>query len=227
MQDLFIPLGLLLFIVLFAGAMIHTARQQKQAKSAVFKDFAAGHRLSYQQQDSGTAQRFASGFDGIGHFQSPSLGKVIPTDVVTGMISGRQMILYRHRIRFTEGWAREWFVAGVSNLTLPPFYGAIQFFHSQHEIDSVYLARPVIRQQQVDDWLLVLRADDKDMTFLDDNKLQALAALASRLDFRPEIQFQPDRLAVYIADRNLQVDKTLLSQLSDFACDSADLLSRR
>jgi hypothetical protein len=115
MKDVLIPLGLLLFIGFFVYAIIHTARKQRKAKARVFRDFADKNGLRYQEEDDGKAQGFAQNFDGIGRFSSPSLGKVIPKDVVDGILNGSEAILFRHSIRFSEGWAREWFVAGVTS----------------------------------------------------------------------------------------------------------------
>ena len=88
MKDLLIPLGLVVFILLFTFAIIHTARKQRKAKVRVFRDFTDRHALSYRGEDDGRAQAFAEGFDGIGRFSSPSLGKVIPQDVVRGSMDG-------------------------------------------------------------------------------------------------------------------------------------------
>lgn len=68
-----IPLGLLLFIVFFVYAIIHTIRKQRTAKARVFKDFADKNGLRYQEEDDGKAQGFAQDFDGIGRFSSLSL----------------------------------------------------------------------------------------------------------------------------------------------------------
>ena len=76
MKDVLIPLGLFLFIGFFVYAIIHTARKQRKAKAAVFRDFADKNGLRYQAEDDGTAVGFAKDFDGIGRFSSPSLGKV-------------------------------------------------------------------------------------------------------------------------------------------------------
>ena len=114
MNDVLIPLGLLLFIGFFAFAIIHTARKQRKAKAEVYRDFAESNGVHYREQDDGRAQEFARNFDGIGQFRSPSLGKLIPKDVVYGTIDGAEIILFRHAIRLSEDFAREWFVAGVS-----------------------------------------------------------------------------------------------------------------
>ncbi|MGD2217204.1 MAG: ankyrin repeat domain-containing protein, partial [Gemmatimonadales bacterium] len=113
-SDVLIPIGLLLFIAFFVYAIVHSARKQREAKAGLFRDFASRHALRYQEEDDGKVLEFARDFDGIGRFRSPSLGKVIPKDVVHGKIEGKQVVLFRHSIHFSDSWAREWFVVGVT-----------------------------------------------------------------------------------------------------------------
>ena len=47
MNDVLIPLGLLLFIGFFAFAIIHTARKQRKAKAKVYRDFAENNGVPY------------------------------------------------------------------------------------------------------------------------------------------------------------------------------------
>jgi hypothetical protein len=88
MKDVLFFFGLFLFVGIFIYAMIHTARKQRKEKAGVFRDFADKNGLRYQEEDDGKAQKFAQDFDGIGRFSSPSLGKVIPKDVVDGGLNG-------------------------------------------------------------------------------------------------------------------------------------------
>ena len=65
MKDALIPLGLLLFIVFFVYAIIHTTRKQRKAKAKVYRDFAESNGVRYREQDDGRAQVFAKDLDGI------------------------------------------------------------------------------------------------------------------------------------------------------------------
>ena len=58
MNDVLIPLGLLLFIGFFAFAIIHTARKQRKAKAKVYRDFAESNGFHYREHDDGRAQEF-------------------------------------------------------------------------------------------------------------------------------------------------------------------------
>lgn len=208
MKDLIIPLGLLLFIGLFAYAIIHTSRKQRKAKASVFRDFADKNGLRYQEKDDGTAQRFAKDFDGIGRFSSSSLGKVIPRDVVAGMQNGSEVILFRHIIRFSDGWAKEWFVAGVTSDEPIAERCAVQFCKGRMDKSTMYLQDPVVKEQKVGPFKLVVRAAEPSSAgkILEEGVLRQLAGLAGSLSFRPEIQVRKKRIVAYLADRNATVD---------------------
>jgi hypothetical protein len=208
MKDVLIPLGLLLFIGIFIYAIIHTARKQRKTKASVFRDFADKNGLRYQEEDDGKAQRFAQDFDGIGRFNSPSLGKVIPKDVVDGILNGSKATIFRHSIRFSEGWAREWFVAGVTSAETLAERCAVQFCKGRADKSSMYIQDPVVKEQKVGPFNLVVRAAGLSSAgrFADEEVLNELADLAGNLSFRPEIQVRGKRIVAYLADRNATVD---------------------
>jgi hypothetical protein len=229
MKDILIPLGLLLFICFFVYAIIHTARQQRKAKANVFRDFADKNGLRYQEEDDGTAQGFALDFDGIGRFSSPSLGKVIPKDVVDGILNGSEAILFRHSIRFSEGWAREWFVAGVTSAETIAERCAVQFCQGRADKSTMYLQDPVVKEQKVGPFNLVVRAADPTFAgkIVEEGVLKQLADLARDLSFRPEIQVRGKRIVAYLADRNATVDNVeTLENLFEFTKSAAAIKIR-
>jgi hypothetical protein len=220
MKDVLIPVGLLLFIILFAFAIIHTARKQRKAKSSVFRDFAEKNGLRYLEVDDGKAQEFAQDFDGIGQFSSPSLGKVIPKDVVEGTLNGSETILFRHSIRFSEGWAREWFVAGVTSGEIIAERCAVQFCKGKSHKGTMYLQDPAVKEQKIGVYNLVVRAAGSSAAgkLLDDGVLKKLADFAGNLSFRPEVQVRGKRIVAYLAGRNATVDDMeTLETLLEFA----------
>ena len=224
MKDVLIPLGLLLFIGIFIYAIIHTARKQRKAKASVFRYFAEKNGLRYQKEDDGRAQRFAQDFDGIGRFSSPSLGKVIPKDVVAGILNGSDAILFRHSIRFSEGWAREWFVAGVTNAETIAERCAVQFCKGRADKSTMYLRDPDVKEHKVGSFNLVVRAAGPSYAgkIVDDGVLKQLAVLAGNLSFRPEIQVRGRRIVAYLADRNATVDDVeTLGNLFEFTKGAA------
>ena len=227
MKDVLIPIGLLLFICFFAYAIIHTARKQRKAKARVFRDFAVKNGLRYQKEDDGKSQGFAQDFDGIGRFSSPSLGKVIPKDVVDGILNGSEAILFRHSIRFSEGWAREWFVAGVTSSETIAERCAVQFCKGRADKSTLYLQDPVVKEQKVGPFNLVVRAASRSYAgkIVDDGVLKQLAGLAGNLSFRPEIQVRGKRIVAYLADRNVTVDDVeTLGDLFEFTKSAASAL---
>jgi hypothetical protein len=226
MKDVLIPLGLLLFVGFFLYAIIHTGRKQRKAKATVFRDFADKNGLRYQEEDDGKAQVFAQDFDGIGRFSSPSLGQVIPKDVVHGIMNGTEAILFRHSIRFSEGWAREWFVAGVTNAETIVERCAVQFCKGRADKSTMYLRDPVVKEHKVGSFNLVVRAAYPSYAgkIVDDGVLKQLAVLARNLSFRPEIQIRGRRIVAYLADRNATVgDVETLENLFEFTKNAASL----
>ncbi|MCP4260722.1 MAG: hypothetical protein GY774_24835, partial [Planctomycetes bacterium] len=224
MKDVLIPLGLLLFIGFFVYAIIHTARKQRKAKARVFRDFADKNGLSYQEEDDGKVQCFAKDFDGIGRFSDPSLGKVIPKDVVDGITNGMEAILFRHSIRISEGWAREWFVAGVTSDETVAERCAVQFCKGKADKSTMHLQDPVVKEQKVGSFNLVVRAANPSCAgkIVDNSVLKQLASLAGNLSFRPEIQVRGKRIVAYLADRNATVDDVeILGDLFEFTKSAA------
>jgi hypothetical protein len=226
MNDVLIPLGLLLFVGFFVYAIIHSGRKQRKARARVFRDFADKNDLRYQEEDDGKAQGFAHDFDGIGRFSSPSIGKVIPKDVVHGIMNGTEAILFRHSIRFSEGWVREWFVAGVTSYETIAERYAVQFCKGRADKSTMYLQDPVVKEQKVGPFNLVVRAVDLSYAgkIVDDGVLKQLAVLAGELSFRPEIQVRGKRIVDYLADRNATVDDVeTLGDLFEFTKRAASI----
>jgi hypothetical protein len=226
MKDVLIPLGLLLFIVLFVYAIIHTTQKQRKAMARVFRDFADKNGLRYQEEDDGKAQAFAQDFDGIGRFSSPSLGKIIPKDVVYGTMNGLEVILFRHSIRFSEGWAREWFVSGVISAETIAERCAVQFCKGKLDKSTMYLKDPVLIEHKAGLFNLVVRAAGPSYAgkIVDDGVFKQLSGLAGDLSFRPEIQVRGKRIVAYLADRNATVDEVeTLGNLFEFTMSAASI----
>lgn len=204
MKDVLIPLGLLFFIGFFVYALVHTSRKQRKAKSRAFEDFAIKNGLRYQEEDDGKAQEFARDFDGIGRFKSPSLGKVIPKDVVSGTLNASQVIFFRHSTRYSEGWAMEWFVAGLTRVEPIAERCAIQFCKGWSDKSTMHLQDAIVKEQSIGSFNIVVRAATPSCAgkLLDDRVLTQLTAFAGELSFRPEIQVRGNRIIGYLADRN-------------------------
>lgn len=219
MKDTLIPVGLLLFIVFFGYAMVHTGRKQREAKRGAFKSFAIGNGLRYQKEDDGTAQGFAQDFDGVGRFRSSSLGKVIPQDVVSGTVSSFETVLFRHSIRYSEGWGREWFVVGLTAAELIAERCTVQFCKGRADKNAMHLPDAIVKEQKIGPFDVVVRAPTPSHAgkMIDDRVLRQLAGFAEELSFRPEIQVRGKRIIAYLADRNATLDGAeTLGELLEF-----------
>lgn len=204
MKDILIPLGLLTFILLFGYVIVHTARQQQRAKETLFSGFASQNNLCYDKTDVGSARAFATGFDGVGTFYSPSLGDVIPEHVVTGSWQGKPAMLFLHSTRFSEGGAREWYVAGITSVDQLTSRCTLQIGKKPVDKQSVYLTLPVVKRYSSGPTEVLVRLSDPTSAgfFLDERFLDALISLAEKLPYSIELQIVDSRLALYPADRN-------------------------
>ena len=210
MSDILLPLGMLLLIVFFVYLIISTTRKQRDAKTAVFSDFADQKGFSYMEKDDGTVQAFAGDFDGIGRFESPSLGKVIPKDVVSGTENSLSCLLFRHSIRYGEGWAREWFVTGLTVHESIASRCAVQFCTGSSQKQTMHLGDSIIKEHTVGRYTVVVRAPSTADAgpLIEEPVLKKLAGWAESLPLRPEIQTRGKRMITYPAGRNATVDNT-------------------
>ncbi|XKE46944.1 hypothetical protein LG302_07355 [Halomonas organivorans] len=226
MKDGLIPLGLLLFIALFAYAMVHSARKQRTAKKNIFEEFAREQGLSYLDEDDGRVQEFTQDFDGVGRFFSPSLGQVIPKDVVSGKENLSRPFLFRHSIRYSAGWAREWFVAGLIANDHVADRCAVQFCKKGSDKSTMYLQDDIVKEQAVGPFNVVVRSESPSCAgkLLDEHVLKQLANFAEDLPFRPEIQVRGKRMIAYLADRNAAIDDvSSLKSLFEFTKKAAGI----
>lgn len=224
MGDILIAVGFLAFVGLLVYAFISAARKQRAKKSAAFRDLAQGKGFHYEPQDDGKAERFAKDLDGLGQFVSPSLGRLIPQDVVVGTLRGTDIVLFRHMTRFYEGYSREWFVAGIRARTDIAARCSVEFFENKVAVPSMYLKDPILKEKNVGPFHLVVRAPSLASAgkILDDKVLERLGNLACKVPFRPEIQVRETRVAVYVAERNTTIETVgHLEKLLDFSMSVA------
>ncbi|RTR05883.1 hypothetical protein [Halomonas nitroreducens] len=226
MKDVVIPVGLLIFIVLFAYAMVHSARKQRASKKKVFEEFARDQGLSYLDKDDGRVQEFTQDFDGVGRFWSPSLGNVIPKNVISGKENSSRVFLFRHSIRYSAGWAREWFVSGLAAADHIADRCAIQFCKKGSDKSTMYLQDDIVKVKTIGDFDIVVRSQSSSCAgkLLDERVLKQLAEFAEDLPFRPEIQVRGKRVIAYLADRNASIDDVRsLKSLFEFTKKAAGI----
>lgn len=141
-------------------------------------------------------------------------------------MNGLEVILFRHSIRFSEGWAREWLVSGITSAEIIAERCAVQFCKGKADKSTMYLQDPVVKEQKAGLFYLVVRAADPSYAgkIVDDGVLKQLSGLAGDLSFRPEIQVRGKRIVTYLADRNATVDDIeTLGNLFEFTMSAASI----
>ncbi len=228
MGDILIPIGILAIIGILIYVIVVVGRRQRAATRAVFRAFAERAGLEYVMTDAAAAREFARDMDGIGQFVSPSLGTLVPEDVVSGVFEGRPVVAFRHMTRFAEDETREWFVAGVEAPVTIAVRSAVQFQKPRSSVRTSYLKDPIAKEAERAGLHLVVRAPTPDDAgpLMQDDLLDALAERASSLPFRPEIQIRGNRLAAYPASRNASLDGVdQLAALMQFALEAVRIAS--
>jgi hypothetical protein len=122
------------------------------------------------------------------------------------------------------GRPRDWFVAGIVAEKGAAERCAVQFCRKSSDKQTMYLRDPRVKEQRVGPYTVVVRAPTPPDAgkWRDPDGLQSLAALAERLDFRPEIQIRAARIAAYPAGRNVSIDQiVMLENLFEFTRRSA------
>lgn len=228
MGDILIPVGVLAIIGFLVYAIVVVGRRQREATRAVFQAFAERAGLEYLAIDDGTAREFARDMDGIGQFISPSLGTLIPEDVVSGEFEGARVVAFRHMTRIAEDETREWLVAGVEAPETISVRSMVEFKEPKASARSSYLEDPIAKERQAAGFHLVVRSPTPGDAgpLMHDGRLDSLADRASSLPFRPELQIRGNRLAAYPASRNASLDGVdQLVALMQFALEAVKIAS--
>jgi hypothetical protein len=227
-KDILIPIGFLLFIALFIYAIVKEGRKQKRVKDVVFKKLADQRGWKYIIEDDGTAQRLAHNFEGIGVFSSPSLGKMIPRNVVLGRTDVGRCCLFEHYTRIYEGYAMKWFACVVeAQRDLGGSFVVQSMVKAGTITDNFYAGQKISIE---DDWAKGFRLywNDKspEKEMLPMGNLQILFQEMANLPWRIDVQVRKDCLAVYPSSRNFQLESVRdLERLVEFSQIAVDSLA--
>ena len=207
MRDIIIAIGVLLFIAVFIYAIVKEGRKQKNQQNSFFRKIAERKGWKYIEIDDGTAQKLAQGFEGIGVFSSPSLGKMIPRNVVLGSTKIGRICLFEHFTRIYEGFAMKWFVCVVEAQNYLGGSFVVQSKGKSGTItDNFYSGQKISIE---DDWAerfaLYLNGKASKKNTLPMNAFQSLFPEIDSLPWRVDIQVRENRLAVYPSNRNFQL----------------------
>ena len=219
-KDILIPVGVLLFIALFIYAFVKEGRKQKRVQNVFFKKLADRRGWKYIIEDDGTAQRLAYDFEGIGVFSSPSLGKMIPRNVVFGRTKVGRCCLFEHDTRIYEGYAMKWLACVVKAQNNLGGSFVVQSRGKAGTItDNFYTGQKILIK---DDWAKGYRLYCNDKIPKNEifpmGTLQKLFQEITNLPWRIDIQVRKDRLAVYPSSRNFQLKSVQeLERLIEFS----------
>lgn len=207
-MDSFIPIIIGLIIVLFIYAFIREARKQKKAASSLFQDIAGKHGWSFREEDNGIIQDLAKGFDGFGVFHSPSIGKIIPKNVISGSVPAGAFYFFQQYRRIYEGYALNFNVCFLKlgqSLCKPL---VIRFKKGKKKIRNELYEHPEIPVPEK--WkndIEIFSIDENEVAdLLDDVTLETLIEESKKLLWRVDAQIRQDRLAVYISERNPDIE---------------------
>jgi hypothetical protein len=219
-KDVLIPIGALLFIILLIYAIVKEGRKQQKGTRVFFKKLAARKGWKYLTEDDGTAQHIAKDFEGIGVFSSPSLGTMIPRNVVLGRMKVGRCCLFEHYTRIYEGYAIKWFACVVETQNDLGGSFVVQSLGKAATItDNFYTGKKI---SITDDWAKGYRlyCNDKspNKEMLPTGTLQKLFQEVANLPWRIDMQARKDRLAVYPSSRNFQLKSVQdLERLVEFS----------
>jgi hypothetical protein len=230
MKDALIAVGVLSFITLFIYAFVKEGRKQKKQQSSLFKKLADRKDWEYIKEDDGTVQRLAQDFEGIGVFSSPSLGKMIPRNVVLGRTKVGRCCMFEHHTRIYEGYAMNWTVCLVEAKDDLGGSFVIQSRGKAGTItDNFYAGQ---KQSVEDDWAkgfrLYCSGEASKQDILPMQTLQKIIREMVNLPWRVDMQVRKNRLAVYPSSRNFGL-KTVddLERLIEVSCVAVNYLANK
>jgi hypothetical protein len=229
MSQTLIPLGALLFLVLLVYAFVREARKQRSAARRLHEELARANGWRFDLVDDGTVQRASAGMEAIGCFESPSLGKMAPRNVVSGTLPEGRVWLYEHWQRISEDEAYHWNVCLIEGDSTPCAPAVIRFSDGSRTLsarnrfytgEELPLPEP-LRQQ----FLVYTRHPERLQSELPMDLLQKLHEAWRALPFRVDVQIRGKLVAVYPAERNATIDSLDgLEQLLGFSRQAVRVL---
>ena len=208
MANVLIVLGVLLVMGVIVVALLRVAPKHEKEVNNAFEELARRHGLRYQAEDDGRVQEFVRDFDGIGQLESQSSGRSNPKDVVSGVLDGQRIFVFRLDTRDSEGSAREWSVAGLQLKKPIADRCSLQFCPPEGCSESTQLHEPIVKEQEIGSYNVVVRSGDSSGAgrLTEEKVLGPIAARAGQLAFRPELQVRGARMIAYPADRHTTID---------------------
>lgn len=226
MNSLLPPL-ILGLIVLFIYAFIREARRQKNKTSDLFKKIAETHSWTYWETDKGQVQEILRDFQAVGNFYSPSLGKLPPKNVIIGAVPQGTFCFFQHMRRYDEDFAFHFNGVAIQLNQFLTESLIIRFMKGKSRLTNYFYTDfecPI--SEKWSKQILVYGQDkNESISRLDDTRLKTLIEHADALPWRVDLQIQKDRMAVYTAERNADIEnETDFIQLKEFAQKAIEVL---
>lgn len=206
-------------ILLFPILLIKEARKQKKTSMSLFENYAMSHGWTYMQEDDGTVQKLAEDLQGIGRFNSPSLGKVVPENVMIGSVPEGKNHFFQHHIRIYESNTLQFNVCLLQLKKSIVDALIIRFKKGSSRLtNDLYTIPELDMDPKWSNDVIIYGNDPEVKDILDDTTLTKLVQKANNLPWRTDLQIKNNIVAVYIAERNASVEsESDLNELIDFA----------
>ena len=223
MADLIIGILVLGGLAALIGAIVVGGRRQRAARSAALRRAADRLGFTYLATDDGRAQRLAVGLGEFAHFRSPSLGTLVPSDVIHHVDEGTEVVAFRHHTRTTdEGNARHWYVAIAERHDATPCRSLIRMRdRSVRRVAGVLTGRRQVGfpDDPAFDRRFMTDGPDEDTTrrHVTAAVRRCIVDLAASTGFAVDVHLQGKRTAAISAGRNRDLDSDEILRLVDVA----------
>lgn len=224
-----LPIFIFCVIIMFVFAFIREAKKQKKRALSFFKKIAETHSWTYRETDTGIIQEILKDFQAVGNFYSPSLGKLPPKNVIMGTAPEGTFYFFQHHRRHYEDYA---FQFNVLVLELNRYVAEsliICFKKGKSKLTNHFYTNPElpISEKWTEQIIVYGKNKNESLSLLEDANLKMLIQNANSLPWRVDLQIQKDRMAVYIADRNADIEKESdFFKLKEFAQNAAEVLKK-
>ncbi|MEL4305242.1 hypothetical protein [Methanococcoides sp. LMO-2] len=205
-------------IIIFPILLVKEAKKQKKTSIPLFENYAKSHNWTYMQEDDGTVQNLAKDLQGIGRFNSPSLGKIAPENVIIGSVPKGRIHYFQHHVRISEGNAIHLNVCLLQLKNTICDALIVRFKKESSRLTNELYTMPELELDQNWSKDVVIYGNYTDINeVLDDITLTKIVEKANELPWRIDLQIKNNLVAVYIAERNASVEnESDLSALKDF-----------
>lgn len=222
-----LPYLVIAFIVLFAGALIYEARRQRSTQQRTYRRYAHSKGRRFCESDDGTAQQMADGLEAVGIFHSPSLGPVLPKNVISGHVPEGNICLFTHSLRRQAGENHPFHVCIVKTDRSIEHGVVVRFTQGKTSRQNPFYRGSLIPVPNGLESRLIVYARNGGFPKELHSKeiLLSLLREAESLPWRLDLQAVGHRVAVYTTERNMKpIDPEGLERLEAFTRSAAGRL---